>query len=715
MIIENIESTVTPVVGEILESKVTIKQEDVDFILQMLSQNFYSRPIESAIREIVSNALDATKEAGSKERVIIKVEYVDVQAPSKGLKISIIDNGNGISEETFNNYYLNMGASTKRSDNNSIGGFGFGRFAPLAVSDTVEITTFCNGYRYFYTMYKDALSIKFALIEKVETGVKKTGTIVSFAIRNGYVYTIENTIQKTLMCFNNIKVDSHIVGEYNIFEHDLKIIDNIIQEKRSINRSYYENEKISVAGAIYESKQFEEINSYLDYGLIPYFQIGELDINPNRESVLETDKTLKAIENKKEAILKYYVDYYKLGENYLKDVILANYFSHLKNVIKEKGFYKNKFKTYKNTIYLNLENDLANLCKYDTYVKHGETLRKVTSLGKIHDVFTKLLYINNFKLNTENLEVSAKNFICIYDKNSISPIEKQYLSKLNEKYAFYISKEDYASFCNAISNTEEKELFNIVLSVITEEVNIPELKKEKEIINYNNYHQLYLKRTDEIGFTRNVLSTEEVKTKNTFYVDSKNINNFVVNMIFLTKGSKFFKHNLFILKNKNCKILENMNDILTVNDSTKGIYRHIQKMASVIYLFEKNFKDLENQPNLQGKLGALLSLGVLHPEIEKVVRKIKSLHFEKIILPENLKQDCIKYIEENGLHPEIELFIFNSKRYMSIIQQFINVSLYFSDGMNRQYYSTTEREAKKEEIRNFLNTFYKLKYENIKN
>lgn len=109
----------TLVLGEDTSIKAGIDVEDVDFVAQVLTTNLYSEPIPSVLREITSNSLDATVEAGSDKPVIISNDVDD-----NGSFISFQDFGTGISEDRFYNVFVKIGKSTKRADSQAVGFFG---------------------------------------------------------------------------------------------------------------------------------------------------------------------------------------------------------------------------------------------------------------------------------------------------------------------------------------------------------------------------------------------------------------------------------------------------------------------------------------------------------------------------------------------------------------------------------------------------------------
>jgi len=122
MILDNGGSTAV-IAGEATENKVAIDPKNIEHIITILSSNLYSKPEQSFLREIISNAVDAHKEAGTEEPIVLSL----LGNGNDTYTVAVRDYGTGISPERFKEIYLNIGSSTKRESNDYIGSFGIRR------------------------------------------------------------------------------------------------------------------------------------------------------------------------------------------------------------------------------------------------------------------------------------------------------------------------------------------------------------------------------------------------------------------------------------------------------------------------------------------------------------------------------------------------------------------------------------------------------------
>lgn len=123
---------------------------DTRKILRVITNEFYSDKIGSAIREIYSNAHDAHTEAGID--LPVKVSLPSQLDPN----FSIRDFGDGLSKEFMLTKYTAAGYSSKDESNNLVGGWGWGRLSALSCTDNYTVTSYQQGTKCIYTVYLDA-------------------------------------------------------------------------------------------------------------------------------------------------------------------------------------------------------------------------------------------------------------------------------------------------------------------------------------------------------------------------------------------------------------------------------------------------------------------------------------------------------------------------------------------------------------------------------
>lgn len=106
--------------------------------MSLLRNNIYSNPIQSWVREIYSNAVDAhARVNNTKDAIDIAIEPKD----SNYLFI-VRDYGASMNKDQIANVYTKMGKSDKRSGNTEMGGWGLGAKSPLAYTDHFWIETY---------------------------------------------------------------------------------------------------------------------------------------------------------------------------------------------------------------------------------------------------------------------------------------------------------------------------------------------------------------------------------------------------------------------------------------------------------------------------------------------------------------------------------------------------------------------------------------------
>lgn len=283
----NAEKNDIKVIGDIKEFKTSIDPKNIEFITTLLSSNLYSNPEKSFIREIVSNAWDSHVEAGTTDTPVI-IRFKEIT--HSNWEITIRDFGIGLSPERFKEVYCNIGSSTKRESNELIGGFGIGKYSSLACTDTVFITSYYKGISYLYVMVKSGNTITTNLVSETPTK-EKDG--VEITIKNiSYIIPYMRALD-SIVFFPNIYIDgiSNIINKSKIKRFNNFAVSSVtLIDKILLGNVLYpcDTEKF-----IPEAREF--LYNIEHSGIVVKFNIGELNITPNRENIIYTKDTINKI------------------------------------------------------------------------------------------------------------------------------------------------------------------------------------------------------------------------------------------------------------------------------------------------------------------------------------------------------------------------------------------------------------------------------------
>lgn len=330
-----------------IEAKIDTKS--VGFMFEMLSKNLYSNPIGSLIREITSNCFDSHIEAGVDDAVVIKRGRDE-----EGIFISFNDFGVGLSPERIKNVYMNYFSSTKRETDSLIGGFGLGSKSPLSYTEYFYINTVFDKKKFNYIFSRGTEVPTLDLLNEEETE-EKNGTEIRIYLKSDRdVYKFKDELKKQLCYFDNVYFDGwDIDNDYVIYESELF---------KYRNQDQYSDTMHIVFGKVSYPIDWEEIEmERIDVPVGIKFQIGELVVTPNRESLRYTDEVKvlvkerikKTIEALIELFNKQNKVYYDFRDWYLnKDIKPAITFSNpnngesdrlvltgVKGIIKKQKFY----------------------------------------------------------------------------------------------------------------------------------------------------------------------------------------------------------------------------------------------------------------------------------------------------------------------------------------------------------------------------------------
>lgn len=448
------------IVGEVKGNTVGIDIQNVDFILNLLSTNLYSNPIESLVREVVSNAVDSHIEANIDKPVVVELG----EDTESLCYLRVQDFGVGLSPERFNEIYTNAGSSTKRTTNDMIGGFGFGRLSPLSYTDRVYITSNYNGVKYKYLMYKDGLKIHIDELFQIATE-ESNGVEIMLYLADSDLFRFIGAIKSQLAFIPNILVSTNIddlkdeVENFNNFKIKKFNTYSVLLEKNSSRSDSnlgilygnirYPFDLAQLGMSDYEYKNFP---CYLN---IP---VGAISITPNREAVLYDNETIA----------------------YLTSV-LAKFTNEIDTLINERFTkeYDNVLELVNtitsNNVVLYNDNNHYKLTKAHSEIKYDN--KEITFKGrkysakKLKEVYrkyyynyldTKVFYVDNNmirKTNVVNLNALINNNINIYNDENL--ITKAYIRETYRKGITYLIKPvkfSYLKKLYTLSKENEKQL-----------------------------------------------------------------------------------------------------------------------------------------------------------------------------------------------------------------------------------------------------------------
>lgn len=296
MILEKVRSI--DIDSDIEGVKGGISADSLPFMFRILSKSYYSRKIDSIVRELVSNCFDSHAEAGINEPVIVERRY-DIENDT--YNIIFKDVGVGMNPERMYKVFNQWFTSTKRDSNDYIGAFGLGSKSPFSYTDVFNIITVYEGIKYDYDyVLGDSLPELISnygydenQIPKGQVTTERNGTEIIIQLLNKNDYkSFEESIKKELCYFDDV----YTVGfpscsnDYSIYRKNSFLF--------RPNGSYSDELHIVLGKCCYpiDWKAINRERVKLPFGI--RFEIGELQVIPNRESIVYDASDDDTIANK---------------------------------------------------------------------------------------------------------------------------------------------------------------------------------------------------------------------------------------------------------------------------------------------------------------------------------------------------------------------------------------------------------------------------------
>ena len=292
--------------GTTTSKKMRLSENAQSMVFQMFTKSVYSNPIGTVVREITSNCFDSHVEAGVKDMPVVIRKSFDDETETH--YISFIDYGVGMSPDRIENVYSVYFESTKRVDNEQIGGFGIGAKSVLAYKrstgmgegeydNSFYVITVFNGVKYVYMVYEGNESPEVSLLHSEATN-ESNGTEIRIPVLAKDLKTFEREMVKQLYYFENIVFDGFDDSEF--VKNDYQIV----RGKSFLFRGdeYSSNMHVCLGRVAYPI-DFNALDLYANDYSIPIaikLNVGDINVTVSRESLDYSEKTVKLLKQKLE-------------------------------------------------------------------------------------------------------------------------------------------------------------------------------------------------------------------------------------------------------------------------------------------------------------------------------------------------------------------------------------------------------------------------------
>ncbi len=594
---------------------------DMSFIFDILRSKIYSNPIESICREYSCNARDAHIEINNGSRPI-EINFPSTLDPNWKCK----DYGPGISPSRMEDVFIKYAASTKRNDNNLVGGYGLGCKTAYSYTDSFSIETIVDGIKYFYTASIDETRAgKMFKVDEQPT-TEPNGTTIIVPVKKDDFQTFINATIKTTEYWNvkPILKGTHPLPEYTTFKDKIlfcsgKDWDIYHPDIKRLKYTNYDIDRalILIAGIPYNFSaidlgiKFERhytssisnenrINSLIKNYLIINMPIGSISLSSSRETIHFDEKTKKVIKNKLIEIL-----------NDLKEKLLEK----IKN---------SKTLTEAEITYDCCKVIFENIISMPQSTTWGNVTLKGTSrhIGNIKELYSSSPICATYSTNFRTNKLRRVNSQSFYIKNE-DAIYVNDLKKSNQKHKTgilqnLITKYEYVHLISfpVDDNGKTEKIFNEKLDFNLLDIHylsnepIPEkIEKVKKVasvksttINVLKYNEGYW---DEVSLDKTVqhkgcyvtleLQAKRRRGRGLVTWSSKNM---LQGHDSLSTTSKVLKKDIYAIKEKDIKHLNGLTDLYSeLKKYLDKNSTHIKNYTFPSSLQEHTFQNIFNHLN----------------------------------------------------------------------------------------------------------------------
>lgn len=269
-----------------------VSEKSFGKLFQLLS-NQYSDKESVILQEITANSHDSYKR-------IKKQGIVTIKFDSTNRTLHIIDNAEGISPEVFNNYIVELCASSKELELDSAGMLGVGNYVSWCLVNCFYLNTIHNGIKYIYSCTKRDYEVpEFSLLLQEET-TEENGTDYWFYLPNSNSSYRDTEKEKFEKALYKLRYFENVVVEGLVFNNDYQIIQGKTFVYNKVRDVTYGAELEICFGNTPYPINWEKID--IPKIKVPFalkFELNEpLMILPSREALGWNNSTIECVKNK---------------------------------------------------------------------------------------------------------------------------------------------------------------------------------------------------------------------------------------------------------------------------------------------------------------------------------------------------------------------------------------------------------------------------------
>ena len=663
-----------------MDIKLDVSDVGIKKIQSLITSKLYSNN-STWVVELISNALDAYKRAGKDPAVLFYLKDIknnNEKGVPDGSYYIVSDDALGLSEEDFIDKICTIPKSDKGGSSVEIGSFGIGSLSVFAYAKQTYWETVKDGTKCLFRIWEDDIyGLQYELLYKEDSEYSyfKQGIRVFIPNQFGDIDT------SRLRYVKGVFIKHSTSNRKNYYENDL----------------FYYNEGQSKLTVCIDDIIYDLNNSYFEGSLQKpiclKFKKDELDIQPTREGLQYTAKTIENIEQKLVLAEQFIVDEWnkKFGDieynifdyNEMEDdkhimfdglkLRLTKWFV-LNKIIKYKFPFKSMIfgelkKYHFDRVFLGVKKvnyKTITVSNINDFVDNGDFNRMVlvdssTEKVKRNDVINAFTQTGRkiFVRKKENLKL--KDYIVIlrltYKNKSLW---REYIKAYQHQLQVIIDK------------TPKFEKYILPKPEKVKKEYVPGQKRNKKLVLGDvQYLRLPLKSGSDYVVDKININLKD----NNLYIYDTSLSE---KLIFLFKHLKpKEKTNLFfiILKEKQLKEMEESHNLVNVENLFNGKHRYFYNLATWLIFKENdyNFNNIDNYSDY---------IKYLSTDIKEKYDKINS-YYQYTSVNDSLKNDIINMAKELNFYDKEVMSI---AEYLQSIDEHFYIIDYFKqriENLNR--------------------------------